>query len=141
MFYNFRSNDGNVLVVASTDGFCSIVTFAKGEIGEPYQKNGSQECAQSVEVDKNPEDDQSDETGSNLKVQTESHPQTLSSAVSGDNLMETDVKMDAGRTREEPMDTATLFTSPKSFGPVPGKSKLKVNNFIVLFQARFTFPY
>lgn len=120
------SNDGNVLVVASTDGFCSIVTFAKGEIGEPYQKNGSQECAQSVKVDKNPEDDQSDETGSNLKVQTETHPQTtLSSAVSGDNLMETDVKTDAGRTSEEPMDTATLFTSPKSFGPVPGKSKLK----------------
>ncbi|XP_063237843.1 chromatin assembly factor 1 subunit B [Bacillus rossius redtenbacheri] len=30
------SSDGRVLVVASTDGFCSIVTFSKGELGEEY---------------------------------------------------------------------------------------------------------
>ncbi|GAB1597834.1 chromatin assembly factor 1 subunit B-like, partial [Argonauta hians] len=30
------SKDGDILVVSSTDGFCSIVTFEKGEIGEIY---------------------------------------------------------------------------------------------------------
>lgn len=30
------SNDGRILIVSSTDGFCSIVTFAEHELGEVY---------------------------------------------------------------------------------------------------------
>ncbi|XP_065202703.1 chromatin assembly factor 1 subunit B [Planococcus citri] len=32
------SNDGLLLVVSSTDGFCSFITFAEGELGERWQK-------------------------------------------------------------------------------------------------------
>ncbi|XP_033636137.1 chromatin assembly factor 1 subunit B-like isoform X1 [Asterias rubens] len=32
------SPDGRVLVVSSTDGFCSLVTFEEGEIGIPFEK-------------------------------------------------------------------------------------------------------
>lgn len=32
------SNDGNTLLVSSTDGFCSIVQFAEGELGEIYKE-------------------------------------------------------------------------------------------------------
>lgn len=30
------SNDGRILIVSSTDGFCSLVTFAEQELGEAY---------------------------------------------------------------------------------------------------------
>lgn len=30
------SNDGKILIVSSTDGFCSIITFADDELGEEY---------------------------------------------------------------------------------------------------------
>lgn len=30
------SSDGRLLIVSSTDGFCSLVTFAEGELGEVY---------------------------------------------------------------------------------------------------------
>lgn len=30
------SSDGRVLVVSSTDGYCSVITFDKGELGMPY---------------------------------------------------------------------------------------------------------
>ena len=32
----FRSSDGSTLVVSSSDGYCSIVQFNEGELGEPY---------------------------------------------------------------------------------------------------------
>ena len=32
----FRSDDGLILVVSSTDGYCSLVSFAEGELGTPY---------------------------------------------------------------------------------------------------------
>lgn len=32
------SNDGNTLLVSSTDGYCSIVQFADGELGEIYEE-------------------------------------------------------------------------------------------------------
>ena len=38
-FSFFRSSDGNTLLVASTDGFCSVVNFKEGEIGEIYDEN------------------------------------------------------------------------------------------------------
>ena len=33
-----RSHDGRVLVVSSTDGYCTLVTFEAGELGEPYKQ-------------------------------------------------------------------------------------------------------
>lgn len=32
------SNDGNTLLVSSTDGYCSIVQFSDGELGEVYEE-------------------------------------------------------------------------------------------------------
>lgn len=34
----FRSHNGRLLVIASTDGYCTIVTFEDGELGEAYKK-------------------------------------------------------------------------------------------------------
>lgn len=31
------SNDGKIMIVSSTDGFCSIITFDDGELGEEYK--------------------------------------------------------------------------------------------------------
>lgn len=36
IFGTCRSSDGSTLVASSTDGYCTIVTFGKDEIGEPY---------------------------------------------------------------------------------------------------------
>ena len=32
----YRSSDGRVLVISSTDGYCSVVTFNEGEVGLVY---------------------------------------------------------------------------------------------------------
>lgn len=39
-FY-FRSHDGRLLVVSSTDGYCSIVYFQEGELGKVYKGSTS----------------------------------------------------------------------------------------------------
>ncbi|XP_064549059.1 chromatin assembly factor 1 subunit B [Drosophila montana] len=39
------SNDGNVLIVSSTDGFCSLLTFAENELGERYEEMAAVLCA------------------------------------------------------------------------------------------------
>lgn len=41
------SSDGRIIVVSSTDGYCSIVTFAEGELGTPYQPAQCEETEES----------------------------------------------------------------------------------------------
>lgn len=36
MFCTFRSSDGRILMVSSTDGYCSVITFSEGELGTVY---------------------------------------------------------------------------------------------------------
>lgn len=38
-FIFFRSSDGRLLIVSSSDGFCSIVSFSEFELGTPYVNN------------------------------------------------------------------------------------------------------
>lgn len=44
------SPDGQILIASSTDGFCSIITFAKGEIGEVYDGDLPFLCAAKSET-------------------------------------------------------------------------------------------
>lgn len=39
------STDGNVLIVSSTDGFCSLLTFDENELGERYEEMDAVLCA------------------------------------------------------------------------------------------------
>lgn len=39
----FRSSDGQLLIVSSSDGFCSIISFSKDELGSPYIDNTKDE--------------------------------------------------------------------------------------------------
>lgn len=50
MYVLCRSSDGRILVVSSTDGYCSLVSFAKGELGTPYvgEKNRDSEKHESI---------------------------------------------------------------------------------------------
>jgi len=38
MFMYPRSHDGQILVVSSTDGYCTLVTFSPDELGVTYVK-------------------------------------------------------------------------------------------------------
>ena len=37
-FFSARSCDGNMVVVSSTDGFCSVIKFTPDEIGKIYNE-------------------------------------------------------------------------------------------------------
>lgn len=39
-----RSNDGRALIMASTDGYCSMVSFEDGELGVPLEGESVPEC-------------------------------------------------------------------------------------------------
>ena len=45
-----RSSDGNTLVVSSTDGYCSIINFKKGELGEIYKPR--EELVKEISINK-----------------------------------------------------------------------------------------
>jgi len=44
-----RSSDGQLLIVSSSDGFCSIVSFTKEELGVMYKNNTKVEPMEIVE--------------------------------------------------------------------------------------------
>lgn len=37
----FRSSDGKILIASSTDGYCSIIQFQKGELGKEYKSGNN----------------------------------------------------------------------------------------------------
>lgn len=49
------STDGNVLIVSSTDGFCSLLTFAENELGERYEEMDAVLCAAANTIEKPPQ--------------------------------------------------------------------------------------
>jgi len=44
-----RSSDGQLLIVSSSDGFCSIISFTKDELGVMYKDNTKVEPMEIVE--------------------------------------------------------------------------------------------
>lgn len=117
------SSNGNVLVVASTDGFCSIVTFAEGEIGEIYKKPEPSQSSQSVDVEMTPEGEKTDPQP---KQQADTNNKMLSPPTPTEKPVVKDKQSTVttpDATKEEPMDTANMFSSPKSFAPLKPKMK------------------
>lgn len=49
------STDGNVLIVSSTDGFCSLLTFAENELGERYEEMDAVLCAAANTIENPPQ--------------------------------------------------------------------------------------
>lgn len=47
-----RSQDGRLLVVSSTDGYCTLVSFDAGELGTEYEHSTCEVLAQSACVKK-----------------------------------------------------------------------------------------
>lgn len=42
-YVHSRSSDGLLLVISSTDGFCSFVSFEAGELGKPWENKASKD--------------------------------------------------------------------------------------------------
>lgn len=38
LIFFFRSSDGRLLIASSSDGYCSIINFEDGQLGEVYEK-------------------------------------------------------------------------------------------------------
>lgn len=76
----FRSSDGQLLIVSSSDGFCSIVSFIKEELGVPYKDNTKVEPMEVVEtvVQKDTEDKEVlNETITPLKIEEKEEKPTV----------------------------------------------------------------
>nr|CAD7441719.1 unnamed protein product [Timema bartmani] len=124
MSNNVRSSDGRALVVSSTDGYCSIVTFAEGELGKEYkpskdaQESDGQTPSKSKaekSVDKTVKDsDNSTLQTSNIKI-NESHKDI--------QLASVDIKNESHETPTEIADASD--TSKRKEGQT--KSPLKLN--------------
>jgi len=68
------SSDGSVLVISSTDGFCTIATFEPGELGEVYTeaKRVSARQAERKEKEQEEETSQGKEKEDNVEMKEES---------------------------------------------------------------------
>jgi len=48
-YFVFRSGNGRMLVVSSTDGYCSVITFAVGELGVVYEPRKDTPCKETAD--------------------------------------------------------------------------------------------
>ena len=123
-FYQ-RSSDGNTLVVSSTDGYCSIINFKEGELGQIYQaqeviNENDLQSKCDIEQDKNLQNSQ------DIKLDNEENPSGINSVPHSDtpnrtihdgaskievgvnNSIELTKTQDAA-TEEEPMEVIHIF--------------------------------
>merc|ERR1712059_223712 len=57
---------GNILLVSSSDGYCSIITFTPGELGQEYSNPVGEESSAPVSTEDVSEKDKKDETEKNV---------------------------------------------------------------------------
>lgn len=91
-----RSLDGQLLIVSSSDGFCSIVSFSKDELGVPYTTNSKIEM---MEMDESVLQDDSEEIlnektprKSKLKEEKQSLPDMGNTKAEIQGLVTQDIK-------------------------------------------------
>ncbi|XP_055837057.1 chromatin assembly factor 1 subunit B [Episyrphus balteatus] len=65
------SNDGRIMIVSSTDGFCSIITFDDGELGEEYEDVGILQPLEPVCDKKNNKNKQREAVVGSKKIEPE----------------------------------------------------------------------
>ncbi|XP_067634310.1 chromatin assembly factor 1 subunit B [Eurosta solidaginis] len=97
------SSDGRIVVVSSTDGFCSLITFEAGELGEEYEKaaevlNATDNTAVGKKVKKQKEND-GGLGGKDRKASTD-EPKDIG-ATKRDSLAEIPEEQ---KTNDEPME-------------------------------------
>ena len=103
-----RSSDGNTLVVSSTDGYCSIINFKKGELGEIYKPR--EELVKEISINKiepKTEPDLPNENGTLKTTNTNNYSEFEKNDTSykGNDLISTEQKVTEPQdSREEPME-------------------------------------
>lgn len=105
------SNDGSMLVVSSSDGYCSIVHFKKEEVGVPY----SLSVKQVLERSSSPLPQNSDTPGKITKK-----PTSTPSAEKDSN----EVDRSQTTTKKEPVGRISMFTVPMKITPTKPASKV-----------------
>ena len=102
-----RSSDGNTLVVSSTDGYCSIINFKKGELGAIYQPR--EELVKEISINKiepKTEPDLPNENGTLKTTNTNNYSEFEKNDTShkGNDLISTEQKVTEPQdSREEQM--------------------------------------
>jgi len=107
------SNDGSMLVVSSSDGYCSIVHFKRDELGVPY----SLSVKQVLERSSSPLPQNSDTPGKIAKK-----PTSTSSAEKDSNEEKVDKPQTI--TKKEPVGRISMFTVPMKITPTKPASKV-----------------
>lgn len=64
------SHDGRILIVSSTDGFCTLITFATGELGMEYVSNDEAKENDTVDNDVVVNHDEKEASGTSTVVQS-----------------------------------------------------------------------
>lgn len=72
VYYLIRSSDGTILMASSTDGYCSIIHFQKGELGEEYKVEDTTSAKLATDNCKH-----SSEPTSTIKKAAEGHVPTI----------------------------------------------------------------
>ncbi|XP_055920580.1 chromatin assembly factor 1 subunit B [Eupeodes corollae] len=65
------SSDGRIMIVSSTDGFCSIITFDDGELGEKYEDSSILQPLEVTCDKKNGKNKQKENVNGNKKLDSE----------------------------------------------------------------------
>lgn len=142
------SNDGRVLVVSSTDGFCSLITFSENELGEIYddtevkrklqdvQKTNKKKKSKGKKKKENTEDQKANKLGSQEEVVQVKENEILSKIIKSDEKF-------SPQKKDRPLTPIAIRRHPrvldspaKTEEPAKGKTPKKPTPIAVRRQPR-----
>ncbi|CAG0892297.1 unnamed protein product [Darwinula stevensoni] len=110
------SADGRLLIVSSTDGYCSVITFSAGELGKPYKEEQKYNAAEEEEEEEEMEEELREDEKKDPPRSAPSSSQGCSDEKHTGPANNGEEAMEALTLKEEKGKRATLITlsSPKS---------------------------
>lgn len=103
------SSDGRIVVVSSTDGFCSLITFEAGELGEEYENAAQVLSANDINIIGKKAKKQKENDGQSIKERKSSTDELKSINIKRYPLVQTEEQK-----ANKPMKTAVEPTTTKT---------------------------
>lgn len=129
------STDGNVLIVSSTDGFCSLLTFDENELGERYEEMDAVLCAAANTIENPPQRIRKqkkqkqrklslDESTPRQPLQEKVKPNGIETKEAAADVSKENTEIDLERENDSSLQSSSSATSSGSPGTV-AKTEVK----------------
>jgi chromatin assembly factor 1 subunit B len=133
------SNDGKILLVSSTDGFCSVITFGEGELGEVFV-TGQKTTPKDVEKKESGEKTEQKNNNATVEVVASTvviPEKNVTIQIPADKIIRSDEKFESPEKKNKPVTPIAIRRHPRTVDD-PDRTPKEEKNVKLSFEGAVT---